>query len=535
MILTKLCEDNIDSIGGKRIYIVEKSVSYLNELFARFNVNPGQIEFIADDYERNQGSFDFAGTKLLVKNMSELSNVDKDAVIIITSDYYREAFDRINAMKIFVEDKVVYYFANRETEIEDTYREKYADSALENIVVFRSGPHPSQYLYGCDFADNARALFEYMLLNGYTKEYELVWIVKDPEAMSRYFLKCYEGRMNEARKQGYVVDEDKVKFISYEWSVTDDIEKRDEYYRVLCRAKSLFCTDAYGFMRNCRDDQVRVQLWHGCGFKTRTNFVSCEHRYDYNIVIGKKYKEIHAKIYGLRDDQVVITGYAKQDWVFCKDWKEKYVQLGIPTDKRVIFWMPTFRSAAANMSNLNEGELHSSLGLPIVEDINQLSKVNELLAQSDSVMVIKLHPFHDSSKMNIEEMSNIVVLNNDEMFDAGVQINELLAGADAMISDYSSAAIDFLMLDRPIGFLLEDVEAYSNSRGFVFENIRDWLPGREIYDFDGYMNYLDEIVRGVDKDKTRRSDIRSKLFDVYDGNSCERIADKFVLGKKNSN
>ena len=48
-----------------------------------------------------------------------------------------------------------------------------------------------------------------------------------------------------------------------------------------------------------------------------------------------------------------------------------------------------------------------------------------------------------------------------------IPVNRILGKADALISDYSSAAIDYLILDRPIGFLLKDVEEYGNSRGFI--------------------------------------------------------------------
>ena len=32
--------------------------------------------------------------------------------------------------------------------------------------------------------------------------------------------------------------------------------------------------------------------------------------------------------------------------------------------------------------------------------------------------------------------------------------------------------------------LLEDVEEYEQRRGFVFDNIREWLPGKKIFAFE---------------------------------------------------
>lgn len=528
MTLKKLSVENIKDIIGKKIIVVEESMSYFNEILECLPVDIDQISFVVDDYVRNQGSIELMGRTIDVKPMQVLQTMGSDYVIVITSDYYLEIYDKICSMRDSVGNNIIYYFADRETEIESLYRERYAKEKLRDIIVFRSGPHSSQYVYGCDFADNARAMFEYLLLNGYTRKYELVWIVKEPLAMRKYFLQCYAERMIAAKNKGIYINLDKVTFVSFDWTVTDDVIHRDEYYRVLCLAKILFCTDAYGFMRNCRPDQVRVQLWHGCGFKTRTNFVSCEKRYEFNTVIGKRYKKIHANIYGLCDNQVIVTGNAKDDWLFIDDWKEKYIHLGIPTDKKVIFWLPTFRTAGEKMKNLCEGALRSELGLPVVNNDEQIAIINDVLIENNLFMVIKLHPFQDKAKLQVANLSNIMILDNDKLFNIGIQINELLAGAYALISDYSSVAIDFLLLDRPIGFLLDDIDAYAESRGFVFANIAEWLPGREIYQFEDYIRYLQELGNGQDLDKEKREDIRCKLYDYFDGNSCMRILQAFI-------
>lgn len=219
-------------------------------------------------------------------------------VLLITSDYYREAYGKLCENSVLTgKTDTIYYFANRETEYELAYREKYKDAELENMILFRSGPHASAYVKGMDFADNARALFEYMVAEGYAAKYRLVWLVKDPNE--------YMAWQNDQN----------IEFLSFDWSASEIEEERDRYYRALCLAKYLFFTDAYGFARNCRKDQIRVQLWHGCGFKTRVNFVRCEKRYEYTTVISDVYSKIHQDIYGLREDQVLVTGYAKQDWL----------------------------------------------------------------------------------------------------------------------------------------------------------------------------------------------------------------------------
>jgi len=496
------------------LYCFERNDSYLNELNALFPAVVSRIVAVFEDYKRFQGDISIENCEISVCPTQCIKNVDwANASLLITSDYFYEAYEKI--IELFEEassqdasfscPKIIYYFVNKETAIDLAYRKKYQNEELRDIILFRSGPHSSSYVKGMDFSDNARALFEYMLHNQYNERYELVWMVRNPESYGHY--SQYKN----------------VTFVSDEWSTSEETRELEEYYRVLCLSKYIFFTDAYGFARNARKDQVRIQLWHGCGFKTRVNFVPCDRRYEYNIVIGEIYKKIHANIYGLRDEQVLVTGYPKTDWLFEELPNEKIEHLGIPMAKKYIFWLPTFRNAKAELNHLTEESLYSETGLPILDSFDKLDIVNSFLAAHNTLIIVKLHPFQDKSAIRIEKMTNIILLENEQLVDCDLQINQLLTVADALISDYSSAAVDFLLLNRPIAFTLDDVLEYENSRGFVFENIRDWLPGEEIVDFRDYLGFLREIVEGEDSSKDKREKLLSKMHLYKDGNSCQRV------------
>lgn len=400
---------------------------------------------------------------------------------------------------------------SKENYIEQNYLAKYKDYPLKNIIIFRSGPHASSYVRGLDFADNARAVFEYMLSNKLNNRYKLVWIVKNPKEFSAY-ANC-----------------ENVEFISWDWAFDEDRKKQEIYFNRLFLSKYVFFTDAYGFARNCRQDQVRVQLWHGCGFKTRVNFVPCEHRYEYNIVISNEYKKIHANIYGLRNDQVLITGYPKIDWLFHPILEERLLRLGIPNSTKYIFWLPTFRSAKKQLSQLNENTLSSDNGLPILNDTGKLSKLNDILNKANMVMIIKLHPFQNIESIHVDNLSNIVLLANEKLIKEDVQINQLLGWADALVSDYSSVAVDYLILDRPIAFTMDDVEKYSASRGFVFDNIHDWLPGKELFNAEDFYEFVKEIAVNEDVAREKRKMIRKRMHTYYDDKSSKRVLSKLGI------
>lgn len=512
MELCKLTEDNIKTLQGKKVYCYEYSPAYMEELECRFGIG-SSIEAVIDDNARNQGAFEFKGKKIHVQSSLSLARIDwTDSVILIMSDYYSEAFDKLLAVEtVKINTGVIYYFENQETAYEMEYRTQYRDAELENIIVFRSGPHASAYIEGTDFYDNARALFEYMLQYGYNRKYELVWLVKYPEQYQEYA--TYEN----------------VRFLSFNWSVSKVEKERAEYYRMLCLAKYIFFTDAYGFARNCRPDQIRVQLWHGCGFKTRVNFVRCEKRYEYTTVISEVYSKIHQDIYGLRRDQMLVTGYAKQDWLFAGLEEEKWKWLQIPDDSKCVFWLPTFRMAAESLKILNERRRGSETGLPVVDSKDEMARLNEILKKSKMVLLIKLHPFQDKSAVACENLSNVILLDNHELLTRDIQINQLLSRADALISDYSSAAVDYMLLDRPIAFTLDDVEEYASSRGFVFDPIQDWLPGEEIYTFEQFCSFLEEIAAGADSTRDKRRMLTEKMHKYHDGNNCRRICETLGL------
>ncbi len=514
MTLQKLTLDNIKNLYNKKICCYEYSASYLEELCATFNV-AALIECIVDENLRNQGVHKMDSRDVEVCGFDYFENRNlSNTVILITSDYFLEAYEKLASLDVLEHyTNVVYYFVNRETAYELEYRERYKDIPLKKLILFRSGPHAASYVKGMDFADNARALFEYMLQNRYNTKYELVWLVKNPDEFTQY-----QHIKN-------------VSFLSFDWSVSEKKEERDWYYNALCFAQYLFFTDAYGFARNCRKDQIRVQLWHGCGFKTRVNFVRCEKRYEYTTVISDVYAKIHQEIYGLRKDQVLVTGYAKQDWLFHPEagWKEK---LGIPKAKKYIFWLPTFRLAKEQFQNLNEYELSGQLGLPIIYTYEMMEQMNILLGTLDIVLIIKLHPFQAREKIGKLNMKNIILLDNGQIAEKDIQINQLLGQADALVSDYSSAAVDYMLLDRPIAFTLDDVEEYEQSRGFVFENIREWLPGMELYSFEDLCRFVRDVSEGCDALKEKRQNLLMKMHRYHDGSSCKRIVDKLKIQRE---
>ena len=390
---------------------------------------------------------------------------------------------------------------------EEKYREQYKDVPLEDIIIFRSGPMADTYIEGMDFDDNARALFEYALKAGINQKYKLVWIVKNPTEWSGKFKK-YEN----------------VIFISWEDADSNDIKKRDNFFRYLCLAKYLFMTDSYGFALGCRKDQTRVMLWHGCGFKTRLGFKPNEHNYEYMTVTGEEYARTYAKVFGLRDDQMLVTGYPKVDCIFHPDadWQKK---LNIKLAKKYVFWLPTFRNT--NRPGLERHEHtkpEGETGLPVVATLDEMKFINKLLLEKDAVMIIKLHPFQDRKMIcDMSDFSNVQLIENESLLQGDIQINQILGYADALISDYSSVAVDYLVKDRPVAFTLDDIETYEKERGFFWPDVKPHLPGKEIYNYEEFYSFVKDVLRGLDPGADKRHLICEEMQKFSDDRNSERV------------
>lgn len=384
---------------------------------------------------------------------------------------------------------------------------------IQDKIAFRSGF--GTYVEGMDYNDNARALFEYLLEQGANRRYSMVWFLHDPEAFPE--LKEMEN----------------VSLVSYEWENSPRREEYSAYFHHLCTARYLFTTDTSFWMRYCREGQIRVNLWHGCGFKNRKVWKtgSMEESYEFMTVTSPLYARIHERLYGLRPEQLLVTGLAKEDWLF-RPVEESLPELfGVPEASRYVFWLPTFRMAREEMGHLSEYRLPSETGLPIVRDASMARELDSLLKELDMCLMVKLHPVQDSRSIAHWDLDRLCVMEHREIAAKNLPINRLLAKADALISDYSSVAVDYMLLDRPIGFLLEDEEEYGRSRGFVFDDLQAYLPGAQIASFEGMKEFLREIRMGVDSSREKRRRLLPILHAHGDGNNCRRIAEALGLAE----
>ncbi len=279
--------------------------------------------------------------------------------------------------------------------------------------------------------------------------------------------------------------------------------------------------------------QTVVNLWHGIPLKKigRMLYPSLTLDYATHYLAPSPFSgELMKAAFGCSDDKLLYNGLPRCDRLFeAPDAKEACAILGRPNCKRMIGWMPTFRRAEVSDirdSNLTE---RSSTGLPLLHNETDLEKCNALFKEADALLWIKLHP-SESSALCTKRCSNILIQSDREFQSTGADLYWLLGSCEALITDYSSVYFDFLLLDRPIGFAVEDIASYSENRGFTVADPLSVMPGPILTDKDNLFCFLQELLSGKSDDYSgRRAEIRERFCGKTDRHATASLLKKINL------
>ncbi len=300
--------------------------------------------------------------------------------------------------------------------------------------------------------------------------------------------------------------------------------------------RSGFVLFTYGGMRIVpSEDQVVVNLWHGMPLKrigklSNDAVIEAEDIADfsYTIATSRLFAPIMARVFGCREDQVIISGLPRNDYL-CSNDCDLHRFAHFADSSRTILWMPTFRKSFDG--RYDNSDIETSTGLPIATSVELLHRLDSWLGEKGGILFIKAHPYAlaKSSGLQGEQFQNIVFVNDEMIRAEGLRLYEFVAAFDSLLTDYSSIYFDFLLLDRPIGFTLDDYESYQKMRGFIFPDAKDMMPGQHIYSFDELCSFVAAVCSGDDSYCEERGKTRD-LIHEYKGYDCRRgLADRIGL------
>jgi CDP-glycerol glycerophosphotransferase len=368
----------------------------------------------------------------------------------------------------------------------------------DNRILFQSFP---------DFSDNARALFDYMLSNNYTKKYEIIWLVRNPADYKKF---SFEN----------------VTFVKAT-GIHRYLTFKALFYSLT--SKLIFFTHTFDYKKVRKEQQTLVNLWHGCGYKAAKNAIEGkfeDSNFDYALVPGKLFIKTKAAFWGCSQDKILPICYPRYKWFFNSNIKSPLTNISNVHIKKTIIWMPTYRKTESK--TFNENSLELKFEIPIISSIEEFKQLNEYCKNLNINIIIKRHPKQVKYNISNFNFSNIYFLTNEQLEKEDIQLYEVLSFVDALITDYSSVAIDFLLLDKPIGFTLEDLDKYKDVRGFVFDKPLQYMPGDHIYIFEDLLKFIKNIAYEIDDYKDHRANVK-QLAHNPTKDYCNRILKYFNL------
>lgn len=234
------------------------------------------------------------------------------------------------------------------------------------------------------------------------------------------------------------------------------------------------------FWQSCFEGALKLQLWHGIPVK-KGCATMLETRPDYYSFAGMIYdthltpiviaeSRLCKKSYSedWPNAQVLAFGASRNDILVSKNNFGEFWRLGIDAKifsalekekalgKRIILCCPTYREA------------HDDPGLFIR---NWFSAISHMTTLPDATVCFKTHPIHFNKHPNdLEKLLRFCmdwgVLHIPPLED----IHPYYLISDALVTDYSSTYMDYMILKHPIIFFRPDTEQYQKTRNLRIYN-----------------------------------------------------------------
>lgn len=347
---------------------------------------------------------------------------------------------------------------------------------IKNYILFESNP---------DYCDNAYYVFKELINEGYNKKYKLIWLVRDLE------------KFND-------VNIDNVYFVDY---------KNSKKYKRFAK----FIIDSNRYINKTNKNQFRIYLSHGMPLKVVPDYSARIGNLNAILITADIFADYYVKYSNKSRETMVVLGNPRNDQFF----KEKIKFKELEGFKKVILWMPTYREHL----NGSGYKLKSIYGVPSINNKKEIIELNKLLKKYSSLLIIKIHPAQSMENIDKLKLSNIIFVKN-ELFDTyDKNVYSLAQNTDALITDYSSIYYDYMLMNKPIGMAIEDIEEYKKHFGLYFENLENALPGEYIYNYNDLAKFIENVCNNKDVKKKERNDKINTYNKYVDGNSSKRVVE----------
>ena len=223
---------------------------------------------------------------------------------------------------------------------------------------------------------------------------------------------------------------------------------------------------------------------------------------------------VMAKEYGCSEDNIAVAGDPMCDQLL-QYQKNSY---DLSKYDKVLMWMPTFRQS--DYYGINDTTMEEIV--PMFPE-SSYEELNARLAKYNILLLVKIHGQQKTYHVKCRHFSHLRIYTNAEFEADGYETYHMMAQSDGLIGDYSSASLQYLMLDRPQAYVVPDLEEYGKNRTFVFQNVEEYMGGHIIKTQEDFWKFLDDFANNHDMYKEKRNRIYDVIYKYHDDKSCERI------------
>lgn len=357
--------------------------------------------------------------------------------------------------------------------------------------------------YRDSFVDNSKYLFHYVSKNH--PEITCYWVTDDLELLKEMKAKGYNALKRKSIQGAYIISRSKYVFFS---AYVSEINfwltsgaKLVNLWHGLPLKKIEFDIDS-GFLAekyspSLTKTRLRNQLFNPSAYRD----------FDLMFAPSGEMQDIFSSAFRIDKSKLVDCGSPRTDQFFNPKLftgMAKYpswVNETIASNKKIFIYMPTFRDVG--------GEFFSSQNF----DFEALQKTMEIL---DGEFWIKAHPAAVSENIAISHLSRI------KMLPSNIDMYPLLKDSHALITDYSSIYIDYLLLDKPIYFYCFDLAHYLRTCRSMYFKYQDTTPGLKVETFE---SLLDGLNDSDDRFVLERQKIKTYFWGDNYKDSCKVLCE----------
>jgi CDP-glycerol glycerophosphotransferase len=361
----------------------------------------------------------------------------------------------------------------------------------KKLIVFESGA-------GRSYAGNPRAIYEEMVRRNLDSRYVCIWSLENPRIP-------VPGKARKVKRL------------------------RWRYFYCMARAGYWVFDGRHPAWLKKRKGTIYIQTWHGTPLKKlaldlttlnmggdrdlaayKASFVENVRQWDILLSQNRYASDIFRRAFNFTGEMWEI-GYPRNDALVKGDGAGLRERLGLPGDKKLILYAPTWRD-----------DRYYAYGRYKFEFFFDVDRVKDALG-SQAVLLCKPHYLAAIEPRPADPRIR--------MFPPEQDIQELLLVADVLVTDYSSVMFDFSILKRPMIFCMHDEDHYRDElRGFYFD-LAECAPGPVVRDTDGLIHELSQVLRDESeywrKYGPAYDAFRSKFNHAENGDAARKVVDWF--------